>query len=275
MWFLLIHALDLYPVATTRPNEEEMSSGAVAIAWENQQKINSKFGDLLEQSCKKLREKQINMKDFCRFLEGLFPPGDWIPESSSIDIDEIFQAINRNKLWDHLNYSPLQAIVRKFMGNDQDMNAQFQTYKKDLASFKATTKLVHYIDAIDSDHRGDDLSSEEDQLERPPAKYDRRYYRKLSVKLEARFTTHTLEYLDDLWEEFADLYNLPPVVTLLDHIHENSISVVWFVPAHLAPKILRAVDFYRRHHITGVEFDRVCIYQESKEYSKVRIDIDY
>jgi len=171
--FLLINALDLYPVATTHPNEEEMSSGAVAIAQENQQKINSKFGDLLEQSCKKLREKQINMKDFCRFLEGLFPPGDWIPESSSIDIDEIFQAINRNKLWDHLNYSPLQAIVRKFMRNDQDMNAQFETYKKDLTSFKATTKLVHYIDAIDSDHRGDDLSSEEDQLERQPAKYDR------------------------------------------------------------------------------------------------------
>jgi len=252
-----------------------MSSGAVAIAQENQQKINSKFGDLLEQSCKKLREKQINMKDFCRFLEGLFPPGDWIPESSSVDINEIFQAINLNKLWDHLNYSPLQAIVRKFMGNDQDMNAQFETYKKDLASFKATTKLVHYIDAIDSDQRGDDLSSEEDQLEWQPAKYDRRYYRKLSVKLEARFTTNTLESLDDLWEEFADLYNLPPVVTLLDHIHKNSISIVWFVPAHLAPKILWAVDFYSRHHITGVEFDGVCIYQELKEYSKVRIDIDY
>ena len=115
------------------------------------------------------------------------------------------------------------------MGNDQDVNAQFKTYKKDLASFKGTTKLVHYRDAIDSDHRGDDLSSEEDQLERQPAKYD----------------------------------------------CENSISIVWFVPAHLAPKILRAVDFYCRHHITGVEFNGVCIYQESKEYSKVRIDIDY
>ena len=116
LWFLLIDALDLYPVATTHPNEEELSIGAVAIAQENRQKINSKFGDLLEHSCKKLREKQINMKDFCRFLEGLFPSGDWIHESSSVD--KIFQAINHKKLWDHLNYSALQAIVRKFMCNE-------------------------------------------------------------------------------------------------------------------------------------------------------------
>ena len=84
LWFLLIHALDLYPVATTHPNEEEMSSGA-AIARVNRQIINLKFCELLTLSCKKLREKQINMKAFCLFLEGLFPQGDCIPESSSID----------------------------------------------------------------------------------------------------------------------------------------------------------------------------------------------
>ena len=47
---------------------------------------------------------------FFQFLEGLFPPGDWIPESFSVDIDEIFQAINHNKLWDHLNYCNCQEV---------------------------------------------------------------------------------------------------------------------------------------------------------------------
>ena len=181
------------------------------------------------------------MKDFCMFLECLFPPGDCIPESSSID--EIFKVIYRNKLWDHLNYSPLQEIVKKFVGDDEDLNTRFTNYRKDLASYKATTKLVDYIEVVASDPSGDDLLSEEEEQEKPeqqPAKYDRRYYRKLSVKLEAKFTSHTLEYLDDLWKEFADLYNLPPLVTLLDCVCKSSILIVWLIPAHLALQILRA-----------------------------------
>jgi len=89
----------LYPVAAAHPIEEEMSSGAIAIARESRRNIKSKFGHLLVLSCRKLREKQINMKDFCLFLEGLFPPGDCIPESSSVD--EIFEVISHNKLWDY------------------------------------------------------------------------------------------------------------------------------------------------------------------------------
>jgi len=267
LWFLLIHALNSIPF-TVHPIEED--SGAVAFARQNQLKINTKFGNLLEHSCKKLREKRINIQDFCRFLEGLFPPGKCIPESSSID--EIFKVITHNKLWDYWNYSPLQEVVRKFVGDE--MNAQFETYKEALATYKVTTKLVDYIDDVNSDTSGDDLHSEEEQQEKPeqqPAKYNKRYYRKLSLKLEAKFTTHTLEYLDDLWKEFADLYNLPPLMTLLDCVCKNSISIVWLIPAHIDPKILRAaphnVHFYRKHQITRVEFDGVCIYQEAEVYN--------
>jgi len=252
-----------------------MCSGAVAIARENQQKINSEFGHLLVHSCKKLREKQINMNDLCLFLECLFPPGDCIPESSSVD--EIFKVLNRNKLWDHWNYSPLQEIVKKFVGDDKDMNARFKTYRENLASYKATTKLVDYIEAVASDSSGDDLPSEENQLEeQKPAKYDQRYYHKLSFKLKVEFTSHTLEYLDDLWKEFAGLYNLPPLVTLLDCICKNSVLIVWLIPAHLAFQIFRAaphsVDFYHKHQIMKVEIDGVCIYSEAKEYAEVYVN---
>jgi len=259
--------------SSAHPIEEV--SGAVAIARQNRQRINSEFGDLLEHSCKKLREKQINIQDFCRFLEGFFPPGDCITESSSVD--EIFKVISHNKLWDYWNYFPLQVVVRKFVGDDQEMNARFETYKKALATYKVTTKLVDYIDDVNSDTSGDDLLSEEEEQEKPeqqPAKYDKRYYRKLSFKLEARFTTHTLEYLDNLWKEFADLYNLPPLVTLLDCVYKNSISIVWLIPARIDPKLLRAaphsVHFYCKHQITRVEFDGVCIYPEAKEYAEER-----
>ena len=123
------------------------------------------------------------------------------------------------------------------MGDDQEIKSWIETYKKDLTSYKATTRLVDYIAVVDSDPSGENSSSEEEQ---EPAKYDRRYYRKLSIKLETKFTSHTLEYLDDLWKEFADLYNLPPLVTLLDCVCKSSILIVWLIPAHLALQILRA-----------------------------------
>jgi len=112
------------------------------------------------------------------------------------------------------------------VGDDKDMKAQFKTYKEDLASYKATMRLVDYIAVVDSYPSGEDSSSEEQVEEQEPAKYDRRYYHKLSVILQTKFTSHTLEYLDDLWKEFADLYNLPPLQTLLDHTIRGDVSYV-------------------------------------------------
>ena len=159
------------------------------------------------------------------------------------------------------------------MGDDQELKSWIEVYKKDLTSYKATMKLVDYIAVVDSDPSGEDSSSEEQVEEQEPAKYDRRYYRKLSIKLETKFTSHTLEYLDDLWKEFADLYNLPPLVTLLDCVRKSSVLIVWLIPALLAPQILRAaphsVDFFRKHQITRMEFDGVCIYPEAKHHFEV------
>jgi len=86
------------------------------------------------------------------------------------------------------------------VGDDQELKSWIEAYKKDLTSYKATTKVVDYIAVVDSDPSGEDSSSEEQVEEQEPAKYDRRYYRKLSIKLETKFTSHTLEYLDDLWK---------------------------------------------------------------------------
>lgn len=272
------HALINFPCTVVQENSRAVGkktrhedSGAIAIEQESLQKIKSRFGALLKHSCKKLREKKIDMKDFCRFLEVFFSPGDCIPDSSSID--DIFKAISHNKLWDYWNYSPLQKIVQEFVGDDQELKAQIETYKKDLASYKASTKLVDYIEAVNSSHNGVDLLLEEEERGQQPAKYDSRYYCKLTVVLDIKFTDHTLEYLDDLWKELGDLYNLPPLVTLLDCVLKNSITIVWLIPSCQAPQILKAapcsVDFYLKHRITRVEFDGVCIYQETRKYTEV------
>jgi len=185
----------------------------------------------------------------------------------------MFKIFTHNKLWNHWNCSPLQKVVQEFVGDDQELKSRIETYKKDLTLYKATTRLVDYIAVVDSDRSGEDSSSEEQVEEQEPVRYDRRYYRKLSIKLETKFTSHTLEYLDDLWKEFADLYNLPPLVTLLDCVRKSSVLIVGLIPAHLALHIFRAtphsVDFFHKYQITRVEFDGLCIYPEAKEYAKV------
>ena len=79
-----------------------------------------------------------------------------VPESSNV-----FEAITRNKLWNHWNCSPHQKVVKKFLNDDQEMMSWIADYNKDLVSYKATTKLVNYIALVDSDHNSDDSSSED------------------------------------------------------------------------------------------------------------------
>ena len=127
-----------------------------------------------------------------------------------------------------------------------------EDYRQHLESYKVAERLIDHIDAFS-------LTPEEDQA----ARYDQQYYKTFSM----RFNEPSLKYIDDLWNEFATLYSLPPHVALLDHVHNGCVSIVWLLPSHLASQILDATplsagDFYQKHNITRVEFDGTCVYQE-------------
>ena len=171
-------------------------------------------------------------------------------------------------------YYPLERLVQAFAADDQEIQSWVETYKQDLRSYKLTTKLIDHIAAVDFDSSYGS-PSEEEQLERP-ARYDQQYYRKLSLKLKTKVSDQTLHYIEDLWEEFAELYDLPPHKVLLESISKGCVLIVWLVPTHLAPQILHTVphsdDFYRKHEIMRVEFGGKCIYQE-KELDEVHTSI--
>ena len=206
----------------------------------------------------------INFQDLQTFLTGCFVPGECIPKTSNMN--KIFEAITRHRLWDFWNYDALERIVQAVAADDPEISSWIKTYKQDLKSYKITTKLVDHIAVMNAD--SDHISSEE---ERQPARYDQQYYIKLSIKLRMNFTNRTLDYIDDLWKEYAELYGLLPYVTLLDHIHQSS---VWLIPACLVPQIRGttpvSADFYRKHGIARVELGEECIYQEEEEHHKVQ-----
>ena len=212
---------------------------------------------MLLKVCRKLGEREINAKDLHIFLISCFPPGECIPRSA--DIHEVFEAITSNKLWDSWNYLPLKRIVEGFAADDQELASWIEAYRQDLKSYKVTTKLFECI--ADASSNGNKPS------EKPPTEY----YQKISIKLEAKVTDRSLEYIDDVWNEIAGLYDLPPHAAILDSIRKGCILIVWRIPSHIAPKILEAPppsdEFYHKHGITRVEYSGEGIYQEGEVHN--------
>ena len=210
----------------------------------------------------KLREKTVDTEDLKYLTEVVFQV-EYIPKTSNIN--EIFEVIHRHKLLDYWNYYPLESIVEVFIPDDSEITLLMKTYRQDLESYKITTKIIEHIGAVNAEWK---------ELEQP-ARYDQQYYRTLSLKLNTRVTNHSLKYIDDLWNKFANLFNLPSRLALLDHIQKGCISVAWYIPSYLAPQIHLAPlsdAFYCKHEITRVEFDGKCIYQEGKEHREVCAD---
>ena len=256
--YLILWLYILLPILVFTHNIAQEDSGAKGIAQKNMQKIFGNFSRMLTKVCRKLREKPINAEEL-KFLINSYFQGEYIPKSS--DINEIFEAANCHKLWDYWNYYPLENVVQLYASDDPELTLLMETYRQDFESYKVTTKIIDHITAVNA------KSSEEEEHEKPS--YDRRYYQTLSLKLNATVTGHSVKYIDDLWNKFANLYNLPPRVALLDHIHRGCVSVVWYIPSYLAPQIHLAPlsnVFYRKHEITRVEFDGRRIYQEGEEH---------
>ena len=217
---VLKHHLYLSTLIFTAQSIQEDNPTVAEITRNNQRKMEAKFAMLLMNTCRTLKEKQISVEDFQMFLTGYFP-SECIPTSSSIH--KIFEVITRQKLWDYWNYYPLKEIVQGFVADDPDLTSSLETYKRELKSYKVTTKLIDHIAATSAESVP---PSEEEQ----PVRYDQQHYERLSFKLKMKFTDHTLDYIDDLWNEYAELYGLPPYMALLDCISEGC---VWLIPSHL------------------------------------------
>ena len=235
------------------------------VTHENKRSISAKYATLLANVYSTLQQKGIDVREFLLFVVARFPPGDCIPHTG--DLAEIFEAITRNRLWDFLNYQPLEDIVQHFGGNDEKMKDCMKEYKAHLVGFKACTKILNYLSVVESDSSFDESDSDSDQPNLPkPRRYDVRYYRKLSLKLKVKVTDQSLSYIDDIWRSVSEYLMLPPLSVLLDHICKGSLTVVWLIPTGLVPQSLKRIrqgsDFFQQNSIVSVTLDDQCVYNE-------------
>ena len=243
--------------------DEDVHEEVAEVTRQNQGTIRAKYAALLTRVCNRLKQKQINVRDLRLFMITLFSNGDCIPHST--DIQGIFEAITCKQFWDYWNYSPLEAIVQQFGADDAEMLSWVSEYKHDLAGFKACTKIVDYLSVVESDTSFDESDSDEPTAA-TPAKYDRRYRRRLSVKLKVNIAEHTLLYIDRLWSSIAEILFLPPLSALLDCIRKGCITIVWLIPTGLTPRCLqqvpRASSFFRANSIQSICLEERCIFSE-------------
>ena len=256
----------LYPLFVMSEGVEQDEEVA-EVTSQNKRNITAKYATLLtnvyNRLHNKLQEKTLDIQEFRLFVIARFPPGDCIPQSENLG--NVFEAITRNGLWDFWNYQLLEDIVHQFGGDDKQMEDWMNKYKADLVGFKICTKIIHYLRVVESDSSFDE-SDQDQPTQQKLAKYDRKYFRKLSLRLKVKVTDQSLSYIDDIWRSVSEYLLLPPLAAILDCICKGSITVVWLIPIGLVPQLLKQIrqagDFFQQQNIESVTVDDQCVYDK-------------
>lgn len=248
----------------------------MTVLKENDDRIQRSFANFVHEVLEILMRQEISMEKFRVFVAGLFPGIlKCIPFSSKLS--DIFEFITDNKLWNYCHYFPLKSVAEKFGYKDQEMQPLIVSYEQELTGFYATTNLVDYMALCNDKDADPDVP-----LDIDPLKYNKEFFRSLSIKLEARVTDKTLHYIDQLWRALAGFFLMPSLSALLDSIVAGSLVITWLIPHHFTIQIrekskkVSAVQFFRHHRIVEVKIDDDAVYMcTHSEKLKVNVMYEY
>lgn len=240
------------PEPMPEPNEIR-----VAAIKKNLNTIRAKFATLVSGVSARLESHNVDMRKLRLFIVTFLPDPSGIPDT--ISMDELFEALSRQKVWDFDNFGLIEGIVNLF-GQDNEEAQLISAYKSELAGFKGTTKIIDYIQAC---------SSEEDILRQNKTHYDKRYCHELTMKLKSksRITTESLNYIDTLWNSIAEEFLIPSLPVVLHTIHKGCIEVTWLLQKDSAIRIkvdVHKMKFFKAHEISLVVMDNKILYYETK-----------
>ena len=234
--------------------------------------IKGKFSKLVTKSRKSLQNREIDVEEVQTFLIIMYSsPGSrdgsdmviTVVESAK-SINEIFRALTKYGLWDYINYYLLQSIIKEFASDDNELNGMMKQYQQDLTGYTLTLRIKAYL----ATHRphptfttGDSETSV-DMIIPPQQKHE--LFKKLSVKIDANVTDHTLSYVIDLWQSLAVQFALPQPAMILHKLAEGSIGITWLIPANLVEYVTRMAQktssVFAEKHILRVMLEEECIY---------------
>ena len=137
------------------------------------------------------------------------------------------------------------------------MSKWVKQYEGDRSGYMLCTKISDHLGMVTGSDWSDINSNE--QLEENPAKYDARYYRKLSLKVKAEVTKKSMEYVSELWKSLATHYELPSHIALLDSLHDKCILIMWLVPTKYMLELVKKAQadpgFFQEHSVLWAAVD--------------------
>lgn len=220
----------------------------------NLEDIKGRFAILLRSVQLALEANHVTPEDVYAVLVGMFNCGERIPKTN---FEDIFTAVTNHWLWDYTHHSPVEKLLRRFL---PDHVSLMREYKAHLSGFYTTTKLIDYIAHMNVDSSVDgELSLEQLTVAN---------YQKLKVKLELdrKIDTLSLKYVQDLWEEFADEFDIPSLTAVIDKILTGSLQITWLITPDTASKIATAAresTFFQNHsNIVYVAINDTIYYDE-------------
>jgi hypothetical protein len=213
-------------------------SKSTVMIRSNLEDIKSRFAILRRDVQLALVENHVTPEDVYAVLVEMFGCRDLIPKTS---LEEMFTAVTSQQLWDYRHHSPVEKLFRRFL---PDHLSLMREYKGHLSGFYTTTKLIDYITYTSID------STAVDKLDL--RKLTDANYQKLKVKLELdrKIDTISLKYVQDLWEEFAEEFDIPYLTAVIGELLSGSLHITWVITSEIANKIVAGVhksSFFQNH----------------------------
>ena len=232
-------------------DETELVCISETMSRSNLEDIKSRFANLLIEVKSALEANHVAANDVRTVLVGMFTGSDnYIPKTN---LEEMFDAATRHNLWNYLHHSPVEKLLCRFL---PDHVSLIREYKEHLSGYCTTTKLIDYIHCTNIDSR-----QPEGHNELSLASYTREQCQRLMVTLDIKrnITNLSLKYVQDLWERFAEEFNIPFLTAVVDSILSGSLIITWLVPPGVAEKIVasahKSTPFFQEHHIVSVSVD--------------------
>ena len=258
------------PLATSLQNPSSVT--VVAFAKRRIQMIQGKFSMLVTKSLRRLQKRKINVDDVQMFLVTMYSSPNSRDGSdivitvieSAKTLDAIFRALSKCRLWDCFNYYLLQNIIEEFASEDDELNRMMQNYQKDLTGYVLALKIETYLDANEHSTTTSDSEDSANEIVTLPPQQKRELFKKLTAKVSANVTDHSLAFVNNLWRSLANQFALPRPAMMLHKVAEGCIGITWLIPANLVKHVTRMAqktsNMFAEKHILRLTLDKQCIY---------------
>ena len=139
-------------------------------------------------------------------------------------------------------------------------------YQQDLTGYTLTLQIPTYLDSTQYERPIVTMSDDENSADELVPAQKHKLFKKLSVKIDANVTEHSLDYITDLWKSLANQFALPQVAMILHEIAEGCLGITWLIPANLVEYVTRMAQktssVFAEKHILRVMLEKQCIYPE-------------